>query len=744
MYKLQSLKIKNIISFRDQEFIFRNGKAILIVGQNLDDRPSQNGNGSGKSALLESIAVGFTGCSIRDVKTKELINNEAEFAEVELTMKNANNQEFKIWRKIYGNTKSAEYRSWLNGKECNDCYSDFNSFNSFVFETIGISKEDFFSFYLINKDNYEPFLRLGDVKKKEIINRFSGADKIDNAIPLVEEDCETIQTEITKLEKELLQNKTKQELLSEQLIQLENELSEETKQKQIEELELKYQTLKDQEENYLIEIDEAKKLIEENKNSLLLHLNSRIDLFSDLETELETNKNLVNSFKFSINFQHELNALESKKVLLTKSIASKNLELKNVKNKFTEEINSIIAEENQLKEDIKLAEQELKENETFESNVSKQLLDSIECPNCHFVFNLKDKTFNAKEAKLKLPEVKETIKELKSIIQELKESLNTDIQQNKTDINNKIIKAGETIRNEINDLNRQLIDISDKEWELTNQFNKEKNNKRKLEDAVSATERKFVEKENKFNTETDNLNYQIKKSETNLKNKVDNYSYFVMKLENSLQSINDFKNKEIDNKPKIDLENKISLLIKEESELSDKLEYKIKEKQDIDCWTLNFKNFKSHLANKSIKNISDYTNLFLDAMGSNLSINIDGYKVLSNKKIKEQITTNVLRDGFDAGSYGKFSGGERARIDCASILALQELIQLNVKEGKGINFLCIDEILESVDYDGMQSIVESLQDLGKTIMIVSQLAINSLADVTVTIKKENKVSTILN
>jgi exonuclease SbcC len=164
MYKLQSLIIKNIISFVNQEYHFQNGKAMLVVGRNLTDS-SQRSNGAGKSALLESISLCISGSSVRDVKNRELINRNADNAEVELTLFNTrSNTYFKIWRKIYANSKSAEYKAWINDKEQSDRYADFNMFNSFVWETIGISKEDFFSFYFLTGD-YVPFLNTSDSAK---------------------------------------------------------------------------------------------------------------------------------------------------------------------------------------------------------------------------------------------------------------------------------------------------------------------------------------------------------------------------------------------------------------------------------------------------------------------------------------------------------------------------------------------------------------------------------------------------
>jgi exonuclease SbcC len=199
------------------------------------------------------------------------------------------------------------------------------------------------------------------------------------------------------------------------------------------------------------------------------------------------------------------------------------------------------------------------------------------------------------------------------------------------------------------------------------------------------------------------------------------------------------------NKEKVDeLTEKIEEALKEEEALTKKIEALTKKIEATKAWEINFKNFKSHVANQSISNIADYTNLFLQSMGTNLSISIEGYRTLSNKKISEKITTQVLRNGLDAGSYGKFSGGERGRIDIAAILGLQELINLNCPFGTGLDLLVIDEVMDQVDPLGLESIIGSLQSLGKIVMIVSQQSdINALKEHTITICKKNRNSFII-
>lgn len=48
---------------------------------------------------------------------------------------------------------------------------------------------------------------------------------------------------------------------------------------------------------------------------------------------------------------------------------------------------------------------------------------------------------------------------------------------------------------------------------------------------------------------------------------------------------------------------------------------------------------------------------------------------------------------MDCGSFGKFSAGEAARVNLATILAMQKLVNSNCDGDKGLDLLVLDEIL---------------------------------------------------
>ena len=132
-----------------------------------------------------------------------------------------------------------------------------------------------------------------------------------------------------------------------------------------------------------------------------------------------------------------------------------------------------------------------------------------------------------------------------------------------------------------------------------------------------------------------------------------------------------------------------------------------------------FVQFKTYLANSKVEALSRITNEFLQNIGSDIRIRFDGYTVLKSGKIREKISISLLRDGVDCGSFGKFSAGEAARVNLATILAMQRLVNCNCEDGKGLDLLVLDEILEAVDEVGLAAMFEALNALGGTVLVVS-------------------------
>jgi exonuclease SbcC len=123
-------------------------------------------------------------------------------------------------------------------------------------------------------------------------------------------------------------------------------------------------------------------------------------------------------------------------------------------------------------------------------------------------------------------------------------------------------------------------------------------------------------------------------------------------------------------------------------------------------------------------------------------VNIDGYKVLKNNDIREKINVSIVRNGRNIGSFERYSGGEKGRINIACIVGLQKLMNLTANNG-GLNFLGLDEVFEGLDATGQKDVLKILETTGVTTLIVSHKndSIGSENDILIT--KKDGVSEIV-
>jgi len=132
-----------------------------------------------------------------------------------------------------------------------------------------------------------------------------------------------------------------------------------------------------------------------------------------------------------------------------------------------------------------------------------------------------------------------------------------------------------------------------------------------------------------------------------------------------------------------------------------------------------FSKFKVYLVNKTLNTISSFTNHYLNKMGSGMSINLNGYRYLADgKTLREEIETEIFRDGMPCGLFGRFSSGEKVRLIVANILALQKIINITSPTG-GLDLLFLDEIVESVDSQGIKGLVKAINLTQQTVEIIT-------------------------
>lgn len=358
------------------------------------------------------------------------------------------------------------------------------------------------------------------------------------------------------------------------------------------------------------------------------------------------------------------------------------------------EDNSFQETYNEIDEDLSLYKKQ-KEDEESKLNKStqrvrsiKKTIDSIEmklagvitCPNCHHEFLLKnDDSVDDLKTEKKLSEsalkeetekkslIDKSIEELDSIIDEYL-SLKKETQAEEK----KIIDQQISIRNKLKTLSSQYYEIDESIVRIESDINK-------LKEQITDNEQLKVHK----------LKLIDELKTTPLKKKDTSH------LEENIKNLE----KEIENKDK------------EILQVNDKI-FKIQQ------WTTRFKDFKMYLALEQLKNIQFSANDILKRMGSDLRIMIEGFKKGANGKVKDEITPYVFRNEMESFFY--YSGGEQARCEIALILALQTMINTTKQYG-GMNFLLIDEVLESADSLGIENIISSISFLKQPILIVTHV-----------------------
>jgi len=717
MFKPISIHIKNITTHKDTFFEFHQSEPLLVNGENLDDK-GQKGNGAGKSGINEAVSLAIAGKTIRNVPMKELVSDNEVQGEITLVLYNSIlNKNLNIKRTIYSNTKTQECLINYDGEKP-IVKGNVLQYSDWIFDEIGISEDDFFSFYLITKENYKPFFSMTDVPKKTIINRFSGANEIDKVDPYIKNDISKKESEKIEVDKKIVSEQTKIELYK----------------KQVEDLTVSDEDIESKEfelVNELTEIEGSIELlnhsIEKDKTDILV-----------VEKEIKNFKNIY------------IPQIEKKKTEveeLEKDITSKKSDIKKVEEKYSQQISSKKTEKQQIgikyssiiktiKDSIVVEknertefENELNKTKSEITKLNNQLVDSITCPECSHEFNLQDKDFVIEICKnVTIPGLEEEVKLFETEIESINKKI--EIYNQKLDSEDK---------NEINETEVVRVEIENLEEKIEKESLSIKTEIKKLETLITLLEggirdlnTKKLEEDRKLQnlqSSKNNHEFDIKNSEQKIKN----LNLQLTEIEKQITQLGVIDQEKLDS-----INNVINI---SESNLK-KLEELQQEVTDellrLNTWLLNFKKFKSFLANRSISNITDYTNLFLQLIGSDLSINVEGYRTLSDGKTKEELSTMVLRNGLTVGRYGRFSAGERVRIDFSNILALQEICNINAKVG--LDLLLIDEVLDSCDGEGMSCIIEGTSELKKTIMIISQVETKS--NNKIKIIKENGVSRI--
>lgn len=749
MWRLKNLEAENLCAFRQLSYTLQQGVTTLIFGDNRDN-DSQRSNGAGKSALLECIAVGITGSPLRKIRSEEIINDAAEECRIRLHFANDTvGEELAVSRTIPrkgASTVACTLRR--GGKEVvtdEAVQPSVDAYNRYILDKLGVTRDELLNNFILSKYRYEDFLSSSDREKKEIINRFSNGILVDGAIARVEEDISPLREEQQQTSLELAGIDGRIEMLQEQ-IDRETAAGEErgrTREARIAELETAVTAKREQirirkeemagTDSAMEKVRQADEALQELESSdtpieeCLKAIEEWMPLFpdarrTDWNRAIQLKKEDLQVARISLAdldaaVEHAAEILAGKRLAWEKFKTDYAGFCSRYEDKTGEFQSRLQDTDRQLRDLAGRLDDLRRKRRTVSAGIdelSNKLAGSVACPACGHEFLVAQPLFDIEAGTRELRLRRQQLSEINGRI-ETGERQSEEVETQRS-----------RIRTERHDLESDRHGweqrLSEHERGVRDAVgsveNAEHDRKRAhagitaMQDEIDGIRRKiFDEIFGLIDERNAALGRENRKAGEDIRAAV----CAVETLQETIREVNEAAT--------ADLTLSLRTTMKQEKQRSAEM---AKRKAGIDdkvraleVQRERFVQFKTYLANTKIEALSRITNEFLTGIGSDIRIRFDGYTVLKSGKVREKISISMLRDGVDCGSFGKFSAGEAARVNLATILAMQKLVNVNCDDGKGLDLLVLDEILEAVDEAGLASMFEALNALGGTVLVVS-------------------------
>lgn len=749
MWKLLSIHAENLCAFRELDYKLIQGVTTLIFGNNMDNE-SQKSNGSGKSALVEAVALGITGTPLRKIKNEEIINDMAEECMVTLYLHNdASNEGLFIERHLSRKSPAVVVCKLIRDEVVvtsgEAVHPTVDAYNKYILSKLGITKDELYNNFILSRHKYQDFLSSSDKDKKEIINRFSNAILVDSAIEKLIEDKLPAESKFREAELKLAGIDGRIGLLTEQIAKEEALLEEkrQTKAEHIRDIhnlisEKRIFIRKKREEieqvcQAVSMLEHADKQIQELENTELPMEECLIKLKSVLtphiEQEMTTWDEVILQKKTEIKVQEDSlgnwdeTIKKAEEEILQRQAAYSKLqnEFKGFSEKFPEKVQEydlqlqeLNTQIEQLTEKSELLKKERRVLSVAIESIRAKLTGIIICPACQHEFLLSDADYDILTARKKL-EVKEI--HSKSIVREL-ETYHQDIEDmEKTEGNLKGEKRALIGRNiqwsdQLTELETSVNEAMQKNENFHINRKRVSETIRFIQEDIKAIRRRVFDEA--FERIDDSYRFKEKRNK-NLEQDIVAANNAISALEEMLNNLDKIS----DNDVMFSLKKSLKEYRKQSSEaLNIKNEFE-KQLLKFEEQSQLFLQFKSYLANTKIEALSKVTNEFLESIDSDIRVKFSGYTVLKSGKVREKIFVSLLRNGIDCGSFDKFSEGEKARVNLSNILAMNKLVNSSAEDGKGLDLLILDEILAAVDENGLASIFFALNRVAITSLVIS-------------------------
>lgn len=749
MWKLKSIEAENLCAFRSLAYTLQQGVTTLLFGNNKDN-DSQQSNGAGKSALLECIAVGLTGSPLRKIRTEEIINDAAEQCRITLHLANdASNEELIIARSIPRKGASTVACKLYRGGEIvttdEAVQHSVDAYNKYILEKLGITREELLNNFILSKYRYEDFLSSSDKEKKEIINRFSNGILVDEAIARVEEDLEPLSGEQQKIDLELAGIDGRIEMLQEQIAKEvaageERGRNRETRIAELEEaIASKREYIRTQKETLstidatIAEVDKADKELQalESSDTSLEECLKAIDAVMTLlpnARRTDWNHTLKLKKEDLLLAQASLENLDASVNHAETVLKEKYDVFEKFKVQYTdfvtqygdkcEEYSTRLQEIDKTLRSLASRLEELRRKRRVISagidELSNKLAGSITCPKCGHEFLVAQPNFDIEAGTKELRLRQQQLSEINGNIEaEQNSSEEAEMQQSKLNRERRTMDSDRSRwEQELSDHERAVCSATSEVERAEHNRKRTKAEVAAMQDEIDSIRRKAFDE---FFGNIDERNATLSRERRKIVEDIRSAECAIETLQETIREVNEMAAEDLTLSLRKTLEQE-----KRRSMETAKRKFEVDDKvRALEVQRERFVQFKTYLANTKIEALSRITNEFLIGIGSDIRIRFDGYTVLKSGKVREKISISLLRDGVDCGSFGKFSAGEAARVNLATILAMQKLVNANCDDEKGLDLLVLDEILEAVDEAGLSSMFDALNALGGTVLVVS-------------------------
>lgn len=748
MWKLNNISATNLCAFKQLDYTIPQNHTTLIFGNNMDN-DSQGSNGSGKSALIEAIAIVLTGSPLRKVNGDEIINDNENDAVISAILTNdVLGEKMTINRRLSRKQPQLIQVVKQTGPYDTDTeeisQASVSDYNKYILDTIGLTKDEIYANFILSKHKYTSFLSSSDREKKEIINRFSNGLIVDESIIALQSDMTPIQVSLKEAEtvvaqcngqvsaiqnqinEAIIESTEKSQNKAKRIASMEENIA--NKRAYIREQNAQIQTFNKQLDELDV-VDVAIQECEVSSDNVKKCYSLITKKFNSLSLKLP--KDYVS---ITIQNQEQLKELEKKSKELQKEIAQNEKAIASAKNtydklnerfqkfqngfdakfqKISKQMEEIVASINQLETSNKQLKQQRMRLENDIAYLHKQLAGVITCPQCHHEFTLQN-DINVSETKMKLQDREGEVKDIEASIEGNVTTINDYTEKSRA-----FRVSQEALLNEKSEWSAKITEVQTVHDQLTQNGSIIKTKIQGLQHEVSRLQEAINDaRTNLFNEAFEILDEAFQKLENALKQAEINVANAEGVIRSYEESIT-----EIQNSSETDMTEALKRNLKKyEQELNEAIGNKEQIEQRLRTYQVQestFIEFKTHLANTKIEALGHITNEFLQAIGSDIRIAFSGYTVLKSGKIRDKISISLVRDGVDCGSFDKFSEGEKARVNLANILAMHKLTNVNCDDGKGLDLLILDEILEATDEQGLSNIFNALNQLQITAMVVS-------------------------